>query len=365
MNICRIKIVVVLFLLTAVTFTAPAGAGQNYRPDHIPSVSVATYNAYIGTDVFAVLGGAKSLQDAIAEIVALNFPERAEAIVRALIKPSPDLIGFQEAWHIQINTPQLQLDWNYREILAGLLDRYGYREVVSSDLSDLLIPLDNSDDYVRVTDHDVIFAKKCIQATDSETLLYSSTFKASFADQTIVSKRGLVSAVFGIGGREYRFVDTHLETQGLPAVSAAGDYLGIAQDLQAQELVAHLADETRPVILVGDFNATGGSQPIIAIENGGFIDMWSLRLHDRRDPGYTCCQAPDLLNVRSILDQRIDHIFVRNDSGEFPCSAALPLVIDVIGNRIADKTRTRPRLWPSDHAGVRSALVIPPLNDVD
>lgn len=363
----KIIIGLFLFFLCAVVFTAPAGAGQDAYPDHIPKVSVVTYNAYIGTDVFAVLSGANSLDSAIAEIIAADFPERAEAMVRALMKPSPDLIGFQEAWRIQIHSPQLQLDWNYKEILAELLARYGYSEVVSSDLSDILIPLDPSNPsyYVRVTDHDVIFAKKRLEASEIESLLYDNTFKAQLAGQLIISKRGLVSAVFRINGQDYRFVNTHLETETLPAVSLSGDILGVAQDLQAQELVDYLADETRPVILAGDFNAQPGTQPAVIVENDGFVDMWDLRLHGRRDPGFTCCQAPDLLNVKSILDQRIDHIFVRNDTGVLPCSAAFPLTINVIGNRIVDKTKTRPRLWPSDHGGVRSTLIIPTLDSGD
>lgn len=363
----KIARAVLFFALATILFTLPAGAGQKIRPDRFPTVSAATYNAYIGTDVFAVLKGEKSLDQAIADIVAVNFPERAKAIVKALAKSSPDLIGFQEAWHVQINTPQLQLDWNYGEILAGLLKRCGYREVVSSDLSDIWIPLDPSNPayYVRVTDHDVIFAKKRFKATEVESRPYDNTFKAQFAGQTIVSKRGLVSAVFKIKGQEYRFVDTHLETQGLPAISASGDILGTAQDLQAQELMDYLADETRPVILAGDFNAPPDSQPITVIENGGFVDMWILRILGRRNPGFTCCQAPDLLNAESILDQRIDHIFVRNDNGKLPYNVAFPLSIKVIGDRPADKTDTDPPLWPSDHAGLQAILIIPALDGSD
>jgi endonuclease/exonuclease/phosphatase family metal-dependent hydrolase len=364
MKYLKIARVMFVFVLATIVFTAPACAGQENRPDRLPIVSVATYNAYIGTDVFAVLNGENSLDQAIADIVAANFPERAKAIVKALAKPSPGLIGFQEAWHVQINAPQLQLEWNYKEILARLLKSRGYREVVSSDLSDILIPLDpsNPDYYVRVTDHDVIFAKKQFKAAEVESRLYDNTFKAQLAGQTIVSKRGLVSAVFKIKGQDYRFVNTHLETQALPAISASGDILGTAQDLQAQELMDYLADETRPIILAGDFNAAPDGPSATIIENGGFADMWSLRILGRRDPGFTCCQAPDLLNAESLLDQRIDHIFVRNDNGELPYNVAFPLSIAVVGDRRADKTKTDPPLWPSDHAGLRSILIIPALN---
>jgi endonuclease/exonuclease/phosphatase family metal-dependent hydrolase len=359
----NVKKVLLLLMLATVVFAALAGAGQGVHPSRLPIVTVASYNAYIGTDVFAVLCGAKTLDQAVADIVAVNFPQRAKAIVKALAKPTPDLISIQEAWHIEIQSAQLKLDWNYKEILAALLKRYGYREVVSSDLSDIIIPLDPATPayYVRVTDHDVIFAKKQLKATEVESLLYDSTFKAQLGGQVIESKRGLVSAVFRINGHEYRFVNTHLETEALPAVSAAGETLGIAQELQAQELVDHLADESRPVILAGDFNAPFDSSTVMTMESAGFADMWPLRIFDRHDPGFTCCQAPDLLNGQSILDQRIDHIFVRNDNGNLAYNVAFPLVIEVIGDRPADKTKTYPRLWPSDHAGLRSTLIIPAL----
>ncbi len=363
----RIAIVLFLFLFALVPFTAPAGAAQNLGLDRLPTVGVATYNVYIGTDVFAVLSGANTLEKAVAEIIALNFPERAEAIVRALVKSSPDLIGFQEAWHIQINMPQMQLNWNYKEILAALLEPYGYTEVVASDLSDIMVPLDpaNPAYYARVTDHDAIFAKKALPASEIESMLYTDTFKAQLAGQTIVSKRGWVSAVFNIKGHPYRFVNTHLEVDQVPAISPTGEVLGIAQDLQAQELADHLAAETRPLILVGDFNAQPGTQPTTIVENSGFADMWSLRILGRQDPGYTCCQAPNLLNQQSILDQRIDYIYARNDKGELPCNVSFPLLINVIGDRKVDKTRTLVRLWPSDHGGLQATLIIPPLNGGD
>lgn len=365
---------ILLILLATFIFAAPVladpadlGRRPDSRPDRFPIVGAATYNAYIGTDVFAVLNGDRSLDQAIADIVAANFPERAQAIVEALVKSAPDLIGIQEAWHILVNTPQLQLDWNYKEILADLLKHYGYREVVSSDLSDIMIPVDpaNPAYYVRVTDHDVIFANKRLKVSEVESLLYDHTFKAPLAGQMIVSKRGLVSAVFTIHDQDYRFVNTHLETQDLPAVSTTGEVLGVAQDLQAGELMDHLSGESRPVILAGDFNAQPQDMPVAVIEDGGFTDMWSLRIFGRRNAGFTCCQSPDLLNAQSILDQRIDHIFVRNENGDDGINVAFPMTIRTIGDRIAAKTESDPRLWPSDHAGLSASLIIPALDKRD
>jgi len=100
------------------------------------------------------------------------------------------------------------------------------------------------------------------------------------------------------------------------------------------------------------------------MEGAGFADMWARRIFGRRDPGFTCCQDPDLLNFRSALDERIDYIYVRNNKGgELSFTLALPLSARVIGDNIGDKTKKKPRLWPSDHGGVRATLLIPSLDN--
>ena len=65
------------------------------------------------------------------------------------------------------------------------------------------------------------------------------------------------------------------------------------------------------MIFIGDFNtrADTGLDPTFATYqqfiNAGFADAWRKR---RPDPGYTCCQAQNLLNPSSALNQRIDLI---------------------------------------------------------
>ena len=104
------------------------------------------------------------------------------------------------------------------------------------------------------------------------------------------------------------------------------------------------------MVLSGDFNSSAAnpadpSFPAYqAIIDAGFADAWLLKHHP--DPAFACCQAPDLLNAASSLDQRIDLVLVRGRVGA-------PR-IELIGDR--QKDRTPSGLWPSDHAGVAATL---------
>jgi hypothetical protein len=68
--------------------------------------------------------------------------------------------------------------------------------------------------------------------------------------------------------------------------------------------------------------------------------------------GFTCCQAPDLLNPNSTLSYRIDLVLTRGVSVEN---------IKLVGDQPSDRTLfppSDPPLWPSDHAGVLATLRI-------
>jgi hypothetical protein len=61
----------------------------------------------------------------------------------------------------------------------------------------------------------------------------------------------------------------------------------------------------------------------------------------------TCCQAENLLNLDSILSERIDVIFMHGAPGG-------TVKVNVTGNDESDRTPSG--LWPSDHAGVVTRL---------
>ena len=81
---------------------------------------------------------------------------------------------------------------------------------------------------------------------------------------------------------------------------------------------------------------------------GPLTDAWDLR--PGAVPGYTCCQADDLSNQQSVLDERIDVIF----------SLVAPSKVKkarVLGAKVSDKTPPAGQgLWPADHGSVAAEL---------
>jgi hypothetical protein len=173
-------------------------------------------------------------------------------------------------------------------------------------------------------------------------------------------ERGFVAVDALIGNTLVRFVNTHLEER---EVDPSNPLSPIIQAAQAFELISILANLPKSygteVVIVGDIN----SSPQDRILKVGpswivppyrqlatrYIDTWKLR--PGKSPGLTCCQAPDLLNLESILEERIDVIF----SSKFPYGKVM---VNVVGNEEEDKTPSG--LWPSDHAGVVTRLKFSP-----
>ena len=106
-------------------------------------------------------------------------------------------------------------------------------------------------------------------------------------------------------------------------------------------------DVPGPLPLPVPFNL-GLITPYHQFVEAGFTDVWELR--PGNPPGDTCCQAEDLSNRRSFLDQRIDMIF----------SLELPSKIkdaSLVGDKVSDKTPPPGLgLWPSDHAALTAEL---------
>jgi hypothetical protein len=162
--------------------------------------------------------------------------------------------------------------------------------------------------------------------------------------------RGYAMVDAAVLGREYRFVNTHLEVTG--AESDLEPFFRAVQAGQALELVGLLQqqyDQTQ--VVVGDFNSDPFDGPFVdcllpdgmggfvpascptpyAVLSGvnpfgaAYIDTW-LQRNGPFEFGYTCCQATRLDNEASQLDERVDLV---------PSA-----------------------LWPSDHGGVAARLVL-------
>ena len=116
-------------------------------------------------------------------------------------------------------------------------------------------------------------------------------------------------------------------------------------------------------IIAGDLNSdaenpTGpsGTPTYGEIIAAGFTDAWERSKRSRRNPGFTCCQDPDLRNGPSLLDQRIDFVLARRSGGTSKSGKGRGRIrAEIIGEEQRDRTATL-GLWPSDHAGLVAEL---------
>ncbi|WP_295584865.1 endonuclease/exonuclease/phosphatase family protein [uncultured Lamprocystis sp.] len=179
-------------------------------------------------------------------------------------------------------------------------------------------------------------------------------------------QRGFVAINARVAGKNYRIVNTHLEVR---EPQPGNPISQVFQAAQAFELIGVLRATTpigKSLLVLGDFNSSpedagvpgplplpepfdqGLVPPYQQLAAAGYTDGWTLRWHVR--PGFTCCQAEDLLNENSQLYERIDLIL------SWPAPARVE-DIRVVGTKHWDKTRPpAPRLWPSDHGAVAAEL---------
>lgn len=366
-------------LMVPLAATAANSNSEHGGPNGVGPVRAMTYNLYVGADIFRVANpeDPRPIPVIVAEIMqivmATDFPERSHAIADQIAKNKPHLIGLQEVSLIRYQSPGDFLDGNplpatdvlydYLDLLLeALADRGLHYEVAGVvENADVELPmfagLDGDTplfDDIRLTDRDVILAQKGVKTSNVLAANYTNNLIIPIAGIPVEFLRGYVAVDAKIKRSSYRFVNTHLEVYfdaPIPNIQGA----------QAAELTLVLAAETKPIILVGDFNSSPEDPPAALppywiLRGAGYVDAWTRRVGKPR-PGFTCCQDEFLTNEESELDERIDLIFVRNDT-DFPAWPDLgPVKARVAGARERDKTPSG--LWPSDHAGVAAKLLIP------
>lgn len=335
-----------------------AGFGRRPQP---PTLTVMTYNVYVGAPPEAILATTDRAQIPlrVAEFyrtyVASKFPERAAAIAKAVKEAQPHVIGLQEISLIRKQDPADSftnpgpnaetVESDFSKVVMEALKSEGlsYREAGRVETFDLEMPMATSSTTfvdIRLTDHDVILVRSDVTAgADAKSAKYRAELPV--ANLGVSVPRGYVAADVTVSGVTYHVVNTHLEHFGDPIRLA-----------QAQELIASLSDETSPVILLGDFNTEAPDGAAYrAIVGAGYQDAWQA---DSDGSGYTCCQADDLKNSMSMSkeEKRIDLIFIKGVTlreGE-------AIRTMTVGDTADDRTPSG--LWPSDHAGVVAHLPI-------
>lgn len=327
-----------------------AGANEPLQPD-----SVLTYNVYLGTDIMPPLMATSMPQltdrvaTAYAQFQANDFNVRAQSIADRIAEQQPALVGLQEMITLFVqdhgdrvtggSQPASQQVIDFEQVLMAALSARGldYVVAVRGETADVEVPSATGQD-IRLVDHNLILVRSGIAVGETKVNTYEARVPVPMPDGKVLElTRGFVAADVTLNGTQTLFVNTHLEVDAFAPVQVA----------QAAELLAFLAPQSEPVILVGDFNSAAEpldtTESYDLIRDAGFTDAWTLRA-DPAVQGFTCCQNNDLRNSTSELSTRIDLVWLL---GVLP---PVTPVVEVVGADPADRTSTG--LWPSDHAGV-------------
>jgi hypothetical protein len=328
--------------------------------DTSSSLTLMTWNVYLGADLSPIFASTTPQEFVAAvgatynRIQASNFVERANSIAAEIQENQPELIGLQEVSLLRTQspsdgpaTPATNVSFDYLQILINELAARGliYEPVIVQTAFDSEVPglINGSLVDLRLTDREVILVRADRDFTLSN--IQGAQFAANFTLTTALGSINIPRAWVSVdvtfnNGDKARFVSTHLEPILHPQLSP------VIQGLQADELLNGPGNTNLPVVLVGDFNSNAdgtGTPTYSKIINAGFIDAWTIAGEGN---GFTCCQAENLLNQNSSLDERIDFIFFKSN---FDVKK-----IEIVGN--SQKDRTISGLWPSDHAGIVANL---------
>ncbi len=339
-------------------------------------ITVMTRNLYLGADLAPVMSATTqqdflaAIQLTIERIAATNFPQRAQVLAAEIVEKKPHLVALQEVYDFTLDGGNGPLP--FRDYLTDLKDALAaqgadYKVAAVVTDSNLLIPVGGN--VIGVTDRDVILARSDVSTNivnldlacsrpSSDGCNYLTVASTLTPIGPVSLERGFVAVDVLSGTSPVRFVNTHLEEReiGPPLVPPL-----LIQAAQAHELISILNSFPNPhglpIIVAGDFNSSpqdlspgyGITPPYIQFIGAGYWDTWKLR--PGKPPGFTCCQAENLLNIESTLNERVDLTFIN----------MLPVgtvKANDTGNEEKDKTPSG--LWPSDHAGVVTRLEVAP-----
>ena len=337
-------------------------------------VGVASYNLFLGGNIGSLVDpSVDTVPEFIAaaaalwqNVVATDFPARAEAIADLLAEDQPDVVGLQEVanWATTSLSSAPVPSYDFQELLLAALAERGtpYRVIASNtNFVSPTVPIPPLGVAVKFTDRDVVIARADLPVSQLKAANpQSHTFQAGIPVTLPVGStriiRGWSTVDVQVRGKTFRFANTHLE-----AFSSA------VRNLQAAELAESLADSPHPVVLAGDLNSQRRDEDpelddVVAYEtltSIGLADAW-VEAPGTGD-GDTSGQTDPLTNVPSKIDHRIDFVLYDSD----PDSPEDPVIdateAHVIGEELADRatstvTGTPRLLWPSDHAGVVATL---------
>ena len=363
------------------------------------NIKVMTQNQYIGAAIEGFLAASDpasfnaALVAALQMVAATKTPERMQALANEITQEQPALVGLQEVVQLQctdsVHTSGLgcsdpSIATAFFDHLQLTLDDLHGTYVEAAKVLNFNIPaipfvINGVPAQLSIVDRDVILARDGVDATPVNFQLlgvcqkpsadgcnYSAALVVTTPLGTIDIERGFVAVDTTVDGKNYRLVTTHPEIQHPDPTNPASQFFQAAQVAELLQILLNTTPLDRSLVVVGDMNSdpkdpnipgplplpapfnSGIVTPYHQFVEAGFTDIWELR--PGNPPGDTCCQAEDLTNRVSTLDQRIDMIF----SLEVPAKVKN---VRVVGNNASDKTPPPiVRLWPSDHAGLTGGL---------
>ena len=330
----------------------------NAWADNPHIVTVMTRNVDAGTDLNYVLAATDQaslfagVAATLAEVKASGIPARASLLADEIKIYKPDLIALQEAtlWRAGalLQPPATEVLYDQLDLLMAELAKrklhYGIVAVQSLLDAELPVPSEGID--LRMTDRNVILARVDLPQSqfsigNVQTHTYNTIFQfGSPLLGEFVEPTGWMSVDVEIMKTKVRFVNTHLETSGVPQ----GDKIQVAQ---VDELLAALAAPGMQVILAGDFNSNAEPGPeqtgaLQKVALAGYSDIWKT-MHPG-DSGFTWpLFGEDQLSGQTNPNERIDLLFLGGDVPRW-------LGLDPNVMWIERSGTTAP--WASDHAGV-------------
>jgi len=343
---------------TAIQLAAAEGAAQ---------VTAFAQNVYVGTNVDLVLPALLSPDPsddlpamllAAAVLDETDFTVRSAGIAREVERTRPHAIGLNEISAIDVDlrplgVPVVAHEDFLTELLAALAAR-GLNYTVAASIQGLTAaPPLPAGATISIIDRDVLLVDADRVTLQPGILAQNYTTNVGPIATGVNLVRGFVIAPAVIAGRPYRFVATHLESDlaGFPP-------FGLLRAAQMAELLAYLPGAL-PTVIMGDLNDPAGSLMYQLAIGAGFTDVWNA-IHPESD-GYTCCNSDNLADEFPAHTKRIDFLFARGFDGP---AAAVSGRIDRYGDtrsaRVQGPTHS---LWPSDHAGLVSTLVVPAVMD--
>jgi len=343
----------------------PGMPDYEFGEDCAPALAVVvmTYNLYLGTDIFDLVGAPPQTLPLVvsalyAEVVASDFPTRAQAIAAMIDEHNPHLIGLQEVTLYRTQTPSdiitgnmtpnaSEVTYDFLQILLDALAARGlsYSAVATTINADVELPSTTDGQTftdIRFTDRDVILARQGVTVSNvvEQTFPLAVTAIIPVGGLNVPFTRGYNHLSATVGGKTFTFANAHLEVQ----VQAPQQ----PQEGQALILLNALENLAQPLVLVGDFNSRADGT---GTQSYNFLTArYTDAAVEAGAEEMTCCQAADLRNPVSQLYERVDLILYEGN--------VTTRSFETLGNEPADRVSSGgDLLWPSDHAGAVAKLL--------